>query len=210
MHEALETPFPISVLILAGGYSRRMGEDKALLPFGDQTALERLLSVACAISDDVLVIRRPDQPVLPAVSRCHIVHDLRPGQGPLAGIEAGLHAARHLWCLVLPVDAPGVTREFVNALLSVVPVAQAAGELAVITTEGVRTHPLHAVYHKTVEGIIGKLMINNRRKVLELLAEIPWRACPQGQWARTDQQGLAVHPCNTPEEAQGLRERLHG
>lgn len=204
-NEAVPAFASVSVLILAGGYSRRMGEEKALLSFGETTALGRLLTIAGTLSDDVLVARRPDQAPLTA---SHVVHDRRPGSGPLAGLEAGLAAAKNEWCVVLPVDAPGVTQGFLGALLSCLPTAQALGQTAVVTTEADRVHPLHAVYHQSVLPVIEKLLNSDRRKVLALLSAIDWRACPESVWRQADPQGLSVSPCNTPAEARALRASL--
>jgi len=195
----------VSVLILAGGYSRRMGEDKALLAFGETTALEKMLVIARAVSDDVWVARRAEQP---ALNGCQVVHDLRPGQGPLAGLEAGLGVIRHDWCLVLPVDALGITEAFVTALISEIPYAKGDQALAIVTAEGVRIHPLHAVYHKSARSVIAKLLSCDRRKVHDLVAAIAVRKCPETRWKLADIDGLSIAPCNTQADVQALRAKL--
>lgn len=109
-------------LVLAGGRSRRMGRDKALLPVvaGDGTWLERAMTVlephvsrglvACGAREryGALVRRRPGW---------SLVLDDRDGEGPLAGIVAGLEAARTERILVLAVDMPGVDADAVGVLV---------------------------------------------------------------------------------------------
>lgn len=86
-----------SAIILAGGRSSRMGQDKALLQLSGQSQLSRSVALAKAAGCDQILISR-NQP--------GFIYDLFPGAGPLAGIQAALlqvHAPR---CLLLPVDTP--------------------------------------------------------------------------------------------------------
>ena len=96
--------------ILAGGKSSRMGQDKALLPFGGvpmvQIAVEKLRSF-CA--DVAIVGERQD-----LAAFAPIVAGEREGVGPAAGIEAGLRACRQPWAIFLPIDVPLVPGEMLR------------------------------------------------------------------------------------------------
>jgi molybdopterin-guanine dinucleotide biosynthesis protein A len=96
----------LTVVILAGGQSRRMGVDKALLrlPSGGPTLIERVVAAARAVTDDVVIVtegagRLPAMPVRTAP-------DAIAGAGPLAGCIAGFEAARHPDILALACDLP--------------------------------------------------------------------------------------------------------
>lgn len=97
---------PITAVILAGGQSRRMGMDKALLrlPSGGPTLIERVVAAARTVTDDVVVVTE-DAGQLPA-KPVRTVADVIPYAGPLAGLVAGFEAARYPDVLALACDLP--------------------------------------------------------------------------------------------------------
>jgi molybdopterin-guanine dinucleotide biosynthesis protein A len=99
-------------VILAGGASTRMGVDKATLTLADgRMMIEHVADALAAVCRRVLVVGGPppqlDLPHLP---------DLRPGQGPLAGIESALAGGSDSQLLICPCDLPGITAEVLIAL----------------------------------------------------------------------------------------------
>src|SRR5712692_1687436 len=97
-----------TLLLLAGGASRRMGRPKALLPYGGVTLIEHVAQTLAPVFDEVLVSANDPKSVPPSL-RQRLVHDLHLGAGPLAGIEAGLNAARHDTLFAVACDMPRVT-----------------------------------------------------------------------------------------------------
>ncbi|GAB57929.1 MAG: molybdenum cofactor guanylyltransferase [Pseudomonadota bacterium] len=99
---------PFSALILAGGQSSRMGQDKALLQLNGQSLLAHMQQVALdSGAVEVLVSRN-----LPG-----FIADNTPQQGPLAGILAALQHCSSSQLLVLPIDTPLLTVTSVQRLL---------------------------------------------------------------------------------------------
>src|SRR5207248_10702686 len=80
-----------SLVILAGGLSRRMGRDKAGLPAGDGTLIQHLARRLAPVVDETIVAGGSGRHNLPGVTT---VDDRYPGLEPLAGIHAGLLRAR--------------------------------------------------------------------------------------------------------------------
>ena len=107
-----------AAIVLCGGRSRRMGRDKAALPFGDETMLERMVRIVASVTDEVVIVAREGQRVPGdfAGTRCRpkIVRDPAEGLGPLAGIAEGLAAVsseRAFLCSCdLPLLEPAVIR----------------------------------------------------------------------------------------------------
>jgi molybdopterin-guanine dinucleotide biosynthesis protein A len=100
-------------LVLAGGASRRMGEDKALLDWGGRRAIDRVFELAASVCGDQVLVSGRDYG-LPFVA------DPYPLAGPTAGILAGASALRAQGCaglLVLAVDAPTLTASDLAPLL---------------------------------------------------------------------------------------------
>ena len=96
-----------SILLLAGGRGQRMGgKDKGLVEWHGKPLVAWLQHVARPLTDDLLISCNRNQDLYAAFAD-RLVGDHETGfPGPLAGIRAGLAAARHRWLLVLPCDAP--------------------------------------------------------------------------------------------------------
>src|ERR1700675_3959904 len=96
-----------SLLVLAGGDSRRMGRPKAWLEVGDTFLLRYVVErLAPAFSEVMVSFAEPEQLLEPVPYR--VVFDRTPA-GPLAGQEAGLLAARNEVVFAVACDMPYVT-----------------------------------------------------------------------------------------------------
>src|SRR3954462_11558215 len=89
---ALLGPRTAGGVVLAGGKSTRMGTSKALLPFGPETILQRVVRILGTIVSPIPVVAATAQelPVLPP--GVIVTRDEREGRGPLEGLRAGLKA----------------------------------------------------------------------------------------------------------------------
>ena len=143
----------IGGIILCGGQSRRMGRDKAHLPFGRETMLERVVSeVGIVVGPRQIVVAAAEGQVLPPLPpEIRVVHDLQADCGPMSGLAAGLSALREEADAVFvgTCDAPLLRAEFISGLFdrlgdaeAVVPVERGA--------EGDRFYPATAVYRTSV------------------------------------------------------------
>jgi molybdopterin-guanine dinucleotide biosynthesis protein A len=97
---------PLRGLVLAGGHSRRMATDKALLAYAGETQLDRAVGLLRELGVPASVSVRPDQVGEPARARHPQVVDARTGVGPAAGILAAFAAAPEDAWLVLACDLP--------------------------------------------------------------------------------------------------------
>lgn len=105
-----------TAVILAGGQSRRMGHDKAFLPFEGRPLIEHSVRVVRdAGAGEVLISGRAGQDF--SALDYPVLHDRTPDGGPLGGIERGLEAANHELVLVLAVDLPHMTPGFLRWLI---------------------------------------------------------------------------------------------
>lgn len=92
--------------ILAGGKSTRMGRDKALLDWHGRTLLEHMVDLISSVTSKVQVVGRDPLP------------DRLPGYGPLSGVATALETSETDANLVVAVDLPFLTKEFLNYLRS--------------------------------------------------------------------------------------------
>ncbi len=117
-------------VLLVGGASERFGSPKALAPFRGETLAERGRRVLGEVCEEVLVVGKEDELDLPFP----VIDDGADERAPVLGVVAGLRAAAHDTCLVLPVDCPLVTAELLRELIDAAAVPQ--------------TGPLPGVYTK--------------------------------------------------------------
>jgi molybdopterin-guanine dinucleotide biosynthesis protein A len=101
--------------VLVGGKSARMGRDKALLPYGGATLVEHIAAQVKAAAGWVTLVGNPEHyRALPYPA----IPDVRPGRGPLGGVEAALRHTEARWNLIVACDMPSLTGEFLEALLN--------------------------------------------------------------------------------------------
>lgn len=130
----------IAAIVLAGGRSRRMGRDKAMVDAGGEPLVARVCRAVAAACDPVILVAAPDQ-VLPAMPDVRLVRDTTPFEGPLLGVWTGLAAIAPTdpgRALITGVDAVAITPALIRALAG-------AGPDAVAVAEGDRVLPLPAV-----------------------------------------------------------------
>ncbi len=109
---------PFSAALLAGGRSTRMGEDKAFLRFGDppQPLWERQLGLLDSLGASQLLLSQNASQDFPQRPGVEAVTDARGDCGPLGGLVSCLRRSNYARLLVLAVDLPFVTSEFLASL----------------------------------------------------------------------------------------------
>ncbi|MGC8779686.1 MAG: molybdenum cofactor guanylyltransferase [Anaerolineae bacterium] len=201
---------PISILILAGGRSRRMGQDKVWMELEGTPLVARLVHRVLPLAGEVLFSANAGDrfeafgATLPVPTR--VVRDRFPEMGPLAGLHAGLSAARHDLLLALAADLP-----FVNPALLRHLIGLAEGFDAVVpqTTDPVtgrpQWEPLHALYRRTCLPAIEAHLAAGNRQVICFFDAVRVRAVGPAELCRFDPELLSFFNVNTPADwARGL------
>lgn len=201
----------VTGIIVAGGRSNRMGQDKALLQLGGVTVLERIAAVLGQVAKRVIVVTRDTQQYREL--DLETTKDLYPGLGPLSGIHAGLSASRTEWGIVVACDMPFVQPEILCALLTRVTNWTAAQETsseqgkqqvqgdhatltgkgslpqpaepalqAVIASVDGRIHPLLGVYHQSVLPSAEQCLRSDRLRLIDWLDSLNVRYETAGDW----------------------------
>jgi molybdopterin-guanine dinucleotide biosynthesis protein A len=145
-----------TLVVLAGGDSRRMGRPKAWIEVGDTVLLRYVVErLAPAFSEVVVSFGEPEQ--MEQLVPYRVVFDRKRGAGPLAGLEAGLIAARHDVLFAVACDMPYVTQT--TAQLAV---AAARNSDAAIARHDGLFEPVCGAYRKTaLPAIVGALDAGN-------------------------------------------------
>jgi molybdenum cofactor guanylyltransferase len=159
-------------VVLCGGKSTRMSTPKALLPFGPETMLQRVVRLLSDVASSIVVVAAVGQP-LPELPRQVIVtRDEQEGRGPLEGLRAGLKAlpvqvdAAYVTSCDVPLLEPAFVREmldFANGF-----------DIAVMEIDGF-PHPLSAVYRRAVLPHVEDLLAADRLRPVFLFERVKTR-----------------------------------
>lgn len=114
----LNTQLPAcSILLLAGGRGRRMGgQDKGLVEWLGEPLIAHLQRKVRAMTDDLIISCNRNRERYAPFADQLVVDDQSDFPGPLAGIRAGLKAARHTHLLVLPCDVPRIDAALLQSM----------------------------------------------------------------------------------------------
>lgn len=189
---------PITAIILAGGQSRRMGRDKALIDFNGQPIIAHVIETLRALADDVIVVsNRADEYVR---FGARIVPDFDPPSGPLGGIAAGLSAAKNSLALVVACDMPFLNKSLLSYLID-----RADNVDAVVLQFENEYEPLHAVYRRTCLPFIQEHLAKGDRRVISFFDDIKLLTIPQADWLPLDPTARSISNLNTPEDLQRVQ-----
>ncbi len=186
---------PISAVILAGGQSARLGQEKALLSLNGQPLLARTVERLAALSDDLVVVTNHPARFRSLGLPARLVPDEQPGVGSLMGIYSGLRKARYSHALVVACDMP-----FLNLSLLQYMVPLADGHDVVIPRLDGFLEPLHAIYGKACLGAMKRLLDKERRQIIAFLGEVRVRYVEPHEIDRFDPQRLSFVNVNTAED----------
>ena len=181
-----------SLVILAGGLSRRMGRDKAALPAGEGTLIEHLARRLAPVVDETIIACGSAGQNLPGVTA---VDDRYPGFGPLAGIHAGLLAAHFPLVWVVGCDLPDVDPGLAALLCGL------AGDVeAVVPRVDSEPQGVCAVYVRALAPRIDRLLAAGERRVKMLLAASKVRYVTPEELRAVDPELRSFRNLNTPAD----------
>ena len=98
------TPQPITGVVLAGGKSSRMGQNKALMSLGGKRLVDRVVEVMRSVFDDLLMVT--NTPDVYADLGMPMVQDVWPEKGSLGGVYSAIYHVATPYCLVVACDMP--------------------------------------------------------------------------------------------------------
>ena len=197
--------FPgVAAFILAGGASKRMGRDKALLEFGGVPLLVRAAQLVTPQVTSVAVVA-PEGRYTGLGLR--LLADRWPGTGPLGGIATALCASAENWNLILSCDLPYLTEEWIGWLIAR---ALDSPAQAVVPESRRGLEPLAAMYHSGCGELLARAVERGVRRVRDALNEILFERVPSLEWMSLDPAGTLLENMNTPEDYEEATRRLRG
>ena len=183
-------------IVLCGGKSTRMGSPKALLRFGAETMLQRVVRLLATVVSPIVVVAAPEQS-LPALPDVIVTRDEQESRGPLEGLRAGLKglpAASEIAYVTscdVPLLVPGFVRQMIDLL--------GDHDIAVMDIDGF-PHPLSAVYRRTTLPHVEALLAHDRLRPVFLFDAVRTRRVQPAEMVSADPELLTLRNLNTRED----------
>jgi molybdenum cofactor guanylyltransferase len=175
-----------------------MGSDKALLSLGNENCLQRALRIVAAVCPKPVIVGDPAR----YASFGEVVADRMAGCGPLGGIQSALYVSRSDRNLILSVDMPLMTPEF---LLWLVERSVDGAAMVTVPRAGGRPQPLCAVYRRELLPDIEKAIVSGEYKVDRMFAHLPVRYLPDSEICAAGFDEDIFANVNTPEDFELLK-----
>ena len=195
-------------IVLAGGASQRMGQNKAFLELAGRPLIEIVIERMASVCVEVLVVAGDVRPYVGLEAR--LVEDRFRGVGALGGLHAGLEVATHELALVVGCDMPFLSPDLLRAFAG-----WAEGfDVAVLRhMDGKYIEPLHGAYRRTCLPAIETVVRAKRRRIVSFFPHVRVRYVTPADVIPFDPDLRSFHNVNTPAEweaaqAAWTREKL--
>lgn len=205
-----QTQSRLAGIILCGGQSRRMGTDKALIRFGEETLMQRACHAVAEAAEPVVAVAAPSQILPPLGSEVIVLRDLHPNAGPLGGLLTALvHLRRNTGtsdaCVFLGAcDSPFLNARIISRMHATLSESLDRFDCHVVIHEH-RRHPLHAVVSNRVDTIASRLFESGQRSLQSLLREVRVLETPADEFRDLDPALRFLQNVNTPDQLRAAR-----
>ena len=179
--------------VLAGGRSRRMGSNKALLAFGDRPLIAHVVDILRPLFAEVLIVANERFPYAWLGIPVHTDHV--PGKGPLGGIYTALASSSHPRTFCLACDMPLANPAVIARLCYLAPDFD-----VVVPHSGKGYEPLHAVYSRSCLPHLGRMLREDRLRVDELFSAVRVRRVDVEELRLLDPPLTTFLNVNTPKD----------
>ncbi len=187
----------VSGIVLAGGRSSRMGQDKTLLSVNAESLIERTVKEMRKAVDEIIIAS--NQKCKYNIPGTVEIPDVFSGRGPLGGIHAGLLAASYPLAFVVAGDMPFFTADLATYLLS-----KSAGYDVVAPEIDGYWEPLCAVYSKDCLKPIEQYLVADIRKVYAFYPSVRVLKVKEKELIKMGKIENIFCNLNTPEDYQDL------
>ena len=189
-------PVETTFCILAGGLSRRMGCNKALLPFLGQPLIQRILERIRPVTGEIFIIS--DDQTSYNFLGLPVIPDQIPGRGVLGGLFTSLSVSSLPYVAPVPCDMP-----FINPALLIFEMGliQSSDADVVIPQSFNGLEPLHAVYRRdTCLPFVQEALFQNKQRLISWFDQVNIQIISPDEVATYDPDGTTFLNINTPED----------
>jgi len=171
-----------SIIVLCGGLSTRMGQDKGSMNYDDEPMIIHVIKTVKKVADEVILVLRDenqcqvykkilDENQLLNMDGLKICTDIVKDQGPLEGILTGLKQINSINAMVIPCDSPFISNSFLTKVFDISYMHKGYDAYVPILANG-KLEPLHSIYSRNSINLIEKLIDNDIRSVRALISHL--------------------------------------
>ena len=181
----------INGFVLAGGHSRRMGQDKALLPWNGRSLLDHMTHLLSTVAGEVRVIGRGDLP------------DKIPEKGPLGGILTALQITSASRNLVVAVDLPFLPESFLQVFRERI----LRSKKQLVACKAGSDYPLCLGLDRALLPAVARRIATGKLALREFVEETPAEILDEASLYAAGFEPFIFNNLNTPEDWQRLSNR---
>lgn len=190
----------VTGVLLAGGKSRRMGEDKRFLQVGERTLFDRSLSVLRSLFHRVVVVIAQDSP--PLETEVPLLRDLVPDCGSLGGLYTGLKQAPTPYIFAVACDMPFLDARAIRYFTD----RRSEADVVMAKRSG-QVHPMHAVYGQRCLPVLEAMIAVPDLKIQRILSDpsLRIRLITETDLNEVDPEGRSFLNVNTLSDLESAR-----
>ena len=188
----------LTVAILAGGKSSRMGTDKSFVRVLGRPLIEDVLAHVAGIGAEIIIVtNRPEDYRYLGLP---LFTDVLPDKGALGGIYTALHSSSQPHTLCVACDMPFVVRPLLDYLISLIPEGD-----AIIPRLNGEAEPFRAIYAQVCLAPIRAALDAGKMRVISFFPDVRVRFVDEPEIDRFDPQHLSFFNVNTPDDLEQAR-----
>lgn len=190
----------VTGVLLAGGKSSRMGQDKRFLRIGDRTLLDRGLRTVHRLFQYVCVVIAQDSP--PLSLTVPVLRDIVPSCGSLGGLYTGLHEASTPHIFVAACDMPFLNVNLIKYMIGFKEEAD-----IIVASWNNRIQPTHAIYSKRCVPVLEDMLRRRQVKIQNAFhhPSLTVRVITESEVRPIDPEGRSFLNVNNPADLEAAR-----
>jgi len=199
--------FPdVTGIILAGGESRRMGTDKALIRLSGKTLIEQTAHIFKRLFAETIIISK--DPGRFKAAGCRELADRSDEGGAMVGLLTALEASKTEFIFTAACDMPFLNDRVISLIVN----TGRAFDAALPCSDG-HSHPLHALYSKGCLKAMTESLERGEKSIMRFIKSLPSdrvRLISEEEIRVIDPETDSLLNMNTPEELEGVLGKIRG
>jgi molybdopterin-guanine dinucleotide biosynthesis protein A len=194
----LESKNNITGIILSGGKSIRMGENKAFIKIEGAPIINRIYALFKELFQEIIIVT--DQKELFANFNSNIYSDLIPNKGVLGGLYTGIFFSNFHYSFCVACDMPFIKKSLVQYLIKNI---KDEDVIVPRTKDGLQ--PLHAIYSKNCLDPIKRIIEQGKYKIIDFYNLVNVKIVEENDFLSLDPHRESFINMNTPEELLSVK-----
>lgn len=196
----INTHSNLTVAVMAGGKSSRMGSDKSFMPLHGKPMIEHVLAKIDGMGSETIIISNDTERY--DFLDYSIYSDIYTDFGPLGGLHAALTYAANQYILVVACDMPWLNRSLLEYMISL------RMNYDVVVPRWTKfPEPMHAVYSKDCVKHVEHNLDSGLLKLISFYGQVSVRYINRDVIELYDPEGLSFENVNTPDDLSRAKNR---